>query len=205
MEQQGYGGGGQSPYSVPYPQQGGGQPGGPGGQPGATAFDPMAAHSTAAVGGQYQQQQQQGGQYYQQQGRSNPFDNAPHPPQPVSYSNQTSSISVDDNGEFHDFSSHPVTPTTTNNNNSGAKPIPSRTSSSNNNNNHGGGGGATGILVADRLGDEETEDGRIRNKEASIKIRDAWIYKQIRARQVRILYIFFVGCSYIFMDIGTMM
>uniref|UniRef100_A0A7S2LT51 Rho-GAP domain-containing protein n=1 Tax=Leptocylindrus danicus TaxID=163516 RepID=A0A7S2LT51_9STRA len=31
--------------------------------------------------------------------------------------------------------------------------------------------------------DIETEDGRIRNQEASAKIRDAWIYKQIRTRQ----------------------
>lgn len=34
-----------------------------------------------------------------------------------------------------------------------------------------------------RTPDEETEDGRIRNMEAVTKIRDAWIYKQIRARQ----------------------
>lgn len=34
-----------------------------------------------------------------------------------------------------------------------------------------------------RTPDEETEDGRIRNLEAVTKIRDAWIYKQIRARQ----------------------
>ncbi|KAL7459593.1 hypothetical protein ACHAWC_011346 [Mediolabrus comicus] len=40
-----------------------------------------------------------------------------------------------------------------------------------------------GIIVANRAGDEETEDGRIRNREAATKIRDAWIYKQIRARQ----------------------
>lgn len=40
-----------------------------------------------------------------------------------------------------------------------------------------------GIIVANRAADEETEDGRIRNREASTKIRDAWIYKQIRARQ----------------------
>uniref|UniRef100_A0A7R9VEQ0 Rho-GAP domain-containing protein n=1 Tax=Pseudictyota dubia TaxID=2749911 RepID=A0A7R9VEQ0_9STRA len=40
-----------------------------------------------------------------------------------------------------------------------------------------------GILVASRAADEETEDGRIRNREAATKIRDAWIYKQIRARQ----------------------
>lgn len=33
-----------------------------------------------------------------------------------------------------------------------------------------------------RTADEETEDGRIRNKEAIAKIRDAWVYKQIRAR-----------------------
>ena len=41
----------------------------------------------------------------------------------------------------------------------------------------------SGIIVASRAADEETEDGRIRNREASTKIRDAWIYKQIRARQ----------------------
>ena len=44
--------------------------------------------------------------------------------------------------------------------------------------------GNVGIIVANRAGDEETEDGRIRNREAAAKIRDAWIYKQIRARQV---------------------
>lgn len=44
-----------------------------------------------------------------------------------------------------------------------------------------------GIIVANRAGDEETEDGRIRNREAATKIRDAWIYKQIRARQVSII------------------
>lgn len=31
--------------------------------------------------------------------------------------------------------------------------------------------------------DEETEDGRVRNREAIAKIRDIWIYKQVRARQ----------------------
>ena len=44
--------------------------------------------------------------------------------------------------------------------------------------------GNEGIIVASRAGDEETEDGRIRNREAATKIRDAWIYKQIMARQV---------------------
>ena len=34
-----------------------------------------------------------------------------------------------------------------------------------------------------RTPDEEAEDGRIRNREAVTKIRDLWIYKQIRARQ----------------------
>lgn len=43
----------------------------------------------------------------------------------------------------------------------------------------------TGSIVANRAADEEMEDGRIRNREAATKIRDAWIYKQIRARQVR--------------------
>ncbi|KAL3807945.1 hypothetical protein ACHAXA_006823 [Cyclostephanos tholiformis] len=42
---------------------------------------------------------------------------------------------------------------------------------------------SAGIIVASRAADEETEDGRIRNREASAKIRDAWIYKQIRSRQ----------------------
>ena len=46
----------------------------------------------------------------------------------------------------------------------------------------------TGSIVANRAADEEMEDGRIRNREAATKIRDAWIYKQIRARQVRICF-----------------
>ena len=49
----------------------------------------------------------------------------------------------------------------------------------------------TGSIVANRAADEEMEDGRIRNREAATKIRDAWIYKQIRARQVR-------GCFYVY-------
>lgn len=38
------------------------------------------------------------------------------------------------------------------------------------------------VLVT-RAPDEETEDGRIRNREAAAKIRDMWLYKQIRLRQ----------------------
>jgi hypothetical protein len=38
------------------------------------------------------------------------------------------------------------------------------------------------VLVT-RTPDEETEDGRVRNTEAVRKIRDTWIYKQVRARQ----------------------
>ena len=38
-------------------------------------------------------------------------------------------------------------------------------------------------MLVTRTPDEETEDGRIRNREAATKIRDAWIYKQIRAHQ----------------------
>ena len=37
------------------------------------------------------------------------------------------------------------------------------------------------VLIT-RTADEETEDGRIRNKEAMAKIRDAWVYKQVRQR-----------------------
>ncbi|VEU36733.1 unnamed protein product [Pseudo-nitzschia multistriata] len=40
---------------------------------------------------------------------------------------------------------------------------------------------ANKVLVT-RTPDEETEDGRIRNREAMAKIRDAWVYKQVRER-----------------------
>ena len=50
----------------------------------------------------------------------------------------------------------------------------------------------TGSIVANRAADEEMEDGRIRNREAATKIRDAWIYKQIRARQVRVYFVYIV-------------
>eukprot|EP00532_Pseudo-nitzschia_australis_P009224 CAMPEP_0168163900 /NCGR_PEP_ID=MMETSP0139_2-20121125/633_1 /TAXON_ID=44445 /ORGANISM="Pseudo-nitzschia australis, Strain 10249 10 AB" /LENGTH=897 /DNA_ID=CAMNT_0008080847 /DNA_START=170 /DNA_END=2863 /DNA_ORIENTATION=- len=40
---------------------------------------------------------------------------------------------------------------------------------------------ANKVLVT-RTADEETEDGRIRNREAMSKIRDAWVYKQVRER-----------------------
>ena len=40
---------------------------------------------------------------------------------------------------------------------------------------------ANKVLVT-RMADEETEDGRIRNREAMAKIRDAWVYKQVRER-----------------------
>mmetsp|Transcript_18358 Transcript_18358/g.26328 ORF Transcript_18358/g.26328 Transcript_18358/m.26328 type:complete len:792 (+) Transcript_18358:113-2488(+) len=48
---------------------------------------------------------------------------------------------------------------------------------------NGGRRATTGSFIVPRSGDEETEDGRIRNREAATKIRDAWIYKQISARQ----------------------
>lgn len=38
-------------------------------------------------------------------------------------------------------------------------------------------------VLLTRTPDEETADGRIRNKEAVQKIRETWIYKQVRARQ----------------------
>lgn len=37
------------------------------------------------------------------------------------------------------------------------------------------------VLVT-RTRDEETEDGRLVNKEALTKIRDAWVYKRVRSR-----------------------
>jgi phosphatidylinositol-bisphosphatase len=49
-----------------------------------------------------------------------------------------------------------------------------------------------------KTADEETEDGRIRNREAAAKIRDAWIYKQIRARSVE-----FTSMQKVKMFVGT--
>ena len=49
----------------------------------------------------------------------------------------------------------------------------------------------TAYLYANPLKDEETDDGRVRNQEAAMKIKDAWIYKQIQARQVGLLLYFF--------------
>lgn len=65
--------------------------------------------------------------------------------------------------------------------------------------------GDAGIIVANRAGDEETEDGRIRNREAAAKIRDAWIYKQIRARQVSLYFVrgeffFLLVVSWVFLE-----
>ena len=39
------------------------------------------------------------------------------------------------------------------------------------------------LRLSSTVNDVETEDGRLRNSEAADKIRDAWIYKQIRNRQ----------------------
>jgi hypothetical protein len=38
-------------------------------------------------------------------------------------------------------------------------------------------------MLTTRTPDEETEDGRIHNREAVAKIRNAWLLKQMRARQ----------------------
>ena len=52
----------------------------------------------------------------------------------------------------------------------------------NNNSNIRRGDEATNKVLVTRTADEETEDGRIRNREAMAKIRDAWVYKQVRER-----------------------
>jgi len=44
-------------------------------------------------------------------------------------------------------------------------------------------GSVEDVVLTTRSPDEETADGRIRNREAITKIRDAWIYKQVRNRQ----------------------
>jgi hypothetical protein len=41
----------------------------------------------------------------------------------------------------------------------------------------------SGETIAVKALDEEFEDGRVRNAEAVTKIRDAWIYTQISARE----------------------
>jgi hypothetical protein len=38
-------------------------------------------------------------------------------------------------------------------------------------------------MLTTRTPDEETEDGRIHNREATAKIRNSWVFKQMRARQ----------------------
>jgi hypothetical protein len=38
-------------------------------------------------------------------------------------------------------------------------------------------------VLIPRVADEETSDGRIRNREAIQRIRETWIYKQVRSRQ----------------------
>jgi len=59
------------------------------------------------------------------------------------------------------------------------QPVPTKQMSSVNNQS----GGGSGMIMAPRSADEETEDGKIRNRVAVTKIRDAWIYKQIQAKQ----------------------
>ena len=54
-------------------------------------------------------------------------------------------------------------------------PQPQRQSSFTNND--------TSVLIANPALDEETDDGRINNREAAEKIKDAYIYKQIQNRQ----------------------
>lgn len=44
-------------------------------------------------------------------------------------------------------------------------------------------GSVEDVALIPRTPDEETADGRIRNREAISKIRDAWIFKQVRNRQ----------------------
>jgi hypothetical protein len=44
-------------------------------------------------------------------------------------------------------------------------------------------GSVDDVPLRTRTPDEETVDGRIRNREAISRIRDAWIFQQIRQRQ----------------------
>ena len=147
--------------------------------------------------GQPQQFQQQQQQYYAQPQPQPTMATVPPPraaPMAMASSSHASSSSLDMNTNLPNAANNAISSNTTGSNtnrstvrttssskalNSQAKSTSSNNistmNSSNNNNNN--------ILVANRAADEETEDGRIRNREAAIKIRDAWIYKQIRSRQ----------------------
>ena len=149
--------------------------------------------------GGYQQQQQQQPNYgsmpNQNQNNNMMHQQPPPPPaqqqqpQPnyppravsmLSTTGHTTSSSSLNNSSHHNAAGGTRTPPSTiSRRNSDMSTSRSRNSKTPND----GSGGGGGIIVASRAGDEETEDGRIRNREASTKIRDAWIYKQIRARQ----------------------
>ena len=130
----------------------------------------QAHYGAAQYGGDPQQQQQQQQQMYHQQQQQQMHAHRSHsaPPEPHPQVNYLPDRSSDQQLKQM---AHPIQPGPDERRASYAKSQRGRMT--------------TGSIVANRAADEEMEDGRIRNREAATKIRDAWIYKQIRARQVR--------------------
>jgi len=141
------------------------------------------------MSGQQQWQQQQGGGGNQQQYYGQQQQQPPPPPNAQQYG-QSNNMQSQNTQQQYGGQSIQNTPQQQQ---TGTRTPPSRRTSdmsgasrsarTNNSKTSTNNNAAGGIIVASRAADEETEDGRIRNREASTKIRDAWIYKQIRARQ----------------------
>ena len=132
----------------------------------------QAQYGAAQYGGDPQQQQQM---YHQQQQQMHAHRSHSAPPEPHPQVNYLPDRSSDQQLKQM---AHPIQPGPDERRASYAKSQRGRMT--------------TGSIVANRAADEEMEDGRIRNREAATKIRDAWIYKQIRARQVRVCSIYIV-------------
>ena len=143
------------------------------------------------MSGQQQWQQQQGGGGNQQQYYGQQQQQPPPPPNTQQYGQSNNIMMQSQNTQQQQYGGQSNTqqqqqqtgtrtpPSRRTSDMSGA----SRSARTNNSKTSTNNNAAGGIIVASRAADEETEDGRIRNREASTKIRDAWIYKQIRARQ----------------------
>jgi len=145
------------------------------------------------MSGQQQWQQQQGGGGNQQQYYGQQQQQPPPPPNTQQYGQSNNMMQSQNTQQQYGGQSIQNTQQQQQQQQTGARTPPSRRTSdmsgasrsarTNNSKTSTNNNAAGGIIVASRAADEETEDGRIRNREASTKIRDAWIYKQIRARQ----------------------
>jgi len=145
------------------------------------------------MSGQQQWQQQQGGGGNQQQYYGQQQQQPPPPPNTQQYGQSNNNMMQSQNTQQQYGGQSIQNTQQQQQQQTGTRTPPSRRTSdmsgasrsarTNNSKTSTNNNAAGGIIVASRAADEETEDGRIRNREASTKIRDAWIYKQIRARQ----------------------